>query len=155
MEEQWLDENQAQEKSKELFRIIRSKVSRFMTIIHENSEPTPMDWILNPVIRSWRFDIRQWQKQDQLEERWGPIPEVPLYHGSADRFHPQHRQRSRAVAGSIAIICNQWNRNHRYQSRYPHQHIQTGRRLQWGIDGLLIFERSSKYVARGGQDVAA
>ena len=51
-----LDENQAQEKSKGLFRIVRSKVSRFMTIIHENSEPTPMDWIFES--RSYGLKIR-------------------------------------------------------------------------------------------------
>ncbi len=43
-----LDDQQARERSKRIFRIVRSKVSRFMTIIHENNDPTPMDWILTP-----------------------------------------------------------------------------------------------------------
>ncbi|KAF5574050.1 uncharacterized protein FSUBG_14077 [Fusarium subglutinans] len=53
-----MDEDEAREEAKGMYRIVREKSQRFITRVSEknNSEPTPMDWIFDA--RTYRMKIR-------------------------------------------------------------------------------------------------
>jgi RecQ family ATP-dependent DNA helicase len=56
MNKTFMDEKRARAQAEPVFDIVRRKVQRYMTLVTENSKPTPMDWIYES--RSYGFKIR-------------------------------------------------------------------------------------------------